>query len=130
MPNADRDRKPLILIIDDDETFRSIMREILERAGYEILTSASVADAYQVMLELQPDLILTDIMMPEIDGLTLVRFLRSHPTWSGIPLVVVSARVMESDRDAARRAGADAFLEKPFTMQHLTRTISTFLAAV
>lgn len=130
MPNADRDRKPLILIIDDDETFRSIMREILERAGYEILTSASVADAYQVMLELQPDLILTDIMMPEIDGLTLVRFLRSHPTWSGIPLIVVSARVMESDRDAARRAGADAFLEKPFTMQHLTRTISTFLAAV
>lgn len=128
MPNASEDRKGLILIIDDDETFRSIMREILERAGYEILTTASVADAYQVMLELQPDLILTDIMMPEIDGLTLVRCLRSHPTWSEIPLVVVSARVLEADRDAARRAGADAFIEKPFTMQHLTSTISSFLA--
>lgn len=129
MQNGKQDRPRTILIIDDDETFRSIMREILERAGYQIFTAAGVADAYQVMLELQPDLILTDIMMPDIDGLTLVRFLRSHPRWSGIPLVVVSARVMDSDREAAHRAGADAFIEKPFTMNHLTRTISAFLAA-
>lgn len=120
---------PTILIIDDDQTFRSIMREILERAGYRIFTAAGVADAYETLLEMQPDLILTDIMMPEIDGLTLVRFLRSNPRWEAIPLVVVSARVMEADREAAQQAGADAFIEKPFTMKHLTRTIASFLAA-
>lgn len=119
---------PTILIIDDDQTFLSIMREILERAGYRIVTAAGVADAYETLREDRPDLILTDIMMPEIDGLTLVRFLRSHPRWQGIPLVVVSARVMEADRVAAQQAGADAFIEKPFTMKHLTSTIAAFLA--
>lgn len=118
-----------ILIVDDDPAFCSIMKELLRRQGYRASVAHSVPDAFEMLRRCVPDLVMTDIMMPEIDGLALVRRLREDPALAEIPTVVVSARVMEEDRTAAREAGADEFIGKPFSLQHLRNTISGYLAA-
>lgn len=119
----------LILVVDDDPIFCEIMQELLSRQGYKICLAYCVEEAMERLRRQLPDLILTDVMMPEIDGLSLLRALRSHPEWSRIPTVVVSARVMEHDRRAAAEAGADDFIGKPFSFQHLRQTIHNYLPA-
>ncbi|HEX9797015.1 MAG TPA: response regulator [Anaerolineales bacterium] len=118
-----------ILVVDDDPTFCSIMSELLCRQGYQVGVAFSVDEAKLAIEAQVPDLILTDIMMPEVDGLCLVRALRASPGLQAIPTVVVSARVMEEDRRAAHEAGADAFLGKPFSLQRLRTTIHSLLPA-
>lgn len=119
----------MILVVDDDPIFCSIMKELLRRQGHEICLAYSVEEAKQVLSQRVPDLILTDIMMPEVDGLSLIRALRANPSWCCIPTVVVSARVMEADRRAAEAAGADEFIGKPFAIKDLRRTIHDLLPA-
>ncbi len=119
----------MILVVDDDPIYCEIMQELLSRHGYEICIAYSVAEAIEELRTRLPDLILTDVMMPEVDGLTLLRALRSNTEWSQIPTVVISARVMEDDRRAAAEAGADDFIGKPFSFQHLRNTIHTYLPA-
>lgn len=118
-----------ILIVDDDPVFCSIVQELLRRNGYRSSIAYSVPEAFEILQQGAPDLVLTDIMMPEVDGLTLLRRLRADPELAKVPTVVVSARVMESDQRAAREAGADEFIEKPFSVQRLRKTINGFLAA-
>jgi CheY-like chemotaxis protein len=116
-----------ILVVDDDPVFCSIMRELLRRQGYAVQIAFDVPTAIEYVGDWHPDLVLTDIMMPEIDGLSLVRSLRSNPQWAGIPAIVVSARVMRDDRKAAAEAGANDFIGKPFSLQHLRKTIHSHL---
>jgi len=75
-----------------------------------------------------PNLVLLDIMMPEIDGLTVIRRIRSRPDWVDIPVIVVSAKVLTEDRSAALNAGADAFLPKPFSAHELRAALRPFVA--
>lgn len=119
-----------ILVVDDDLVFCSIIKEILRRQGYLVRLAYDVPAAMEAVRNWEPDLVLTDIMMPEIDGLTLVRSLRSNPKWAGIPAIVVSARVMRDDREAAAEAGANAFIGKPFSLQLLRTTIHQHLRPV
>jgi CheY-like chemotaxis protein len=124
-----RSHRGEILVVDDDPIFCAIMRELLQRHGYRVQVAYSVPEAMDLLRQGKPDLILTDVMMPDVDGLALVRTLRSDPGWSQIPTVVVSARVMEMDRRAATEAGADEFLGKPFSFQRLHTMINGYLAA-
>ncbi len=71
---------------------------------------------------------LLDIMMPEIDGLTVIRRIRSRPDWIDIPVIVVSAKVLSEDRSAALNAGANAFLPKPFSAHDLRVALRPFVA--
>lgn len=117
-----------VLVVDDDHAFCEIMHELLSAQGHEVLVAYSVRQALELLERVEPDLILTDIMMPETDGLTLIRYLRSRSSWSSIPLIVISARVMPTDRMAAARAGADAFIAKPFSFRQLETTIHAVLS--
>lgn len=74
-----------------------------------------------------PDLILLDIMMPEIDGLTFVRRMRSKPEWADIPVIIASARELDEDRINVGEAGANAFLSKPFSTKELRAVLREFL---
>ena len=112
-----------IMVVDDDLVFCSIIKELLQRQGHSVRLAYDVPEAMEIIGKWEPDLVLTDIMMPEIDGLTLVRSLRSNPKWASIPAIVISARVMKDDRDAAAEAGANAFISKPFSLQLLRNTI-------
>jgi CheY-like chemotaxis protein len=118
-----------VLIVDDEPDFCQVVKEILSIDGMQVSEAHSVIQALATLAHSAPDLVLTDVMMPDIDGLDLVRSLRSEPSWSAIPAVVVSARVLEEDREAALQAGANAFLPKPFTARELRETIRPLLAS-
>ena len=116
------------LVVDDDTVFCEIMREILVGHGFEVRIAYDVREALQIMDVIPIDLVLTDVMMPEIDGLTLIRSIRSHWWTKSIPTIVISARVMPEEVEAARCAGADAFVQKPFSIRQLMGTIDSTLA--
>lgn len=115
------------MVVDDDPAFCSIMEEVLRRRGYRACVAYSVPEAIEQLQSLVPDLVLVDIMMPEEDGLRLVRSLREDPELARVPTVVVTARQMEADQRAAREAGADEFIRKPFSLRDFSRVIEGFL---
>ena len=114
---------PRVLIVDDDDSYCTIIRELLVRNGYEVRVAFSVEEALAMLKEERPGLILTDLMMPEVDGITFIRHLRATPPHAEIPTIVVSALVLARERAAAAQAGADAFVAKPFSINQLQATI-------
>ena len=114
---------PRVLVVDDDHSYCTIIRELLVRNGYEVRLAYSVEEALTLLQDERPDLILTDLMMPEVDGITFIRQLRATPPHSGIPTIVVSALVLARERAAAAQAGADAFVAKPFSINQLQAAI-------
>ncbi len=118
-----------ILVVDDEPDFCAALHDILESDGYDVHQAPSALAALVLLENLEPDLILTDLMMPGMDGLAFVREIRAHQSWRGIPTVVVSAKGTAQDIAAARDAGADAYLTKPFSARELRDTVRSFVAA-
>lgn len=116
-----------ILVVDDEPSFSGILIEILRSFGYFVHQAHSVPEAIGVIENERPDLILTDIMMPGIDGLTLVRMLRGDPIWASIPTIVVTAKAQPSEIEATIASGADAYLIKPFSATELRVAVKAFL---
>lgn len=116
-----------ILVVDDEPSFSSILSEILRSFGYLVQQAYSVPEALESIEKGRPELILTDIMMPGIDGLVFVRMLRSDPIWSAIPIIVVTAKAHPMEIEATMDAGADACLIKPFSATDLRLTVKSFL---
>jgi CheY-like chemotaxis protein len=116
-----------ILVIDDEEAFCDVVCEILESNGHLPLHAHTAAQALEILRDQTPDLILSDVMMPDIDGLTFIRHLRSNPKWTDIPIIVVSAKASIADQDAAQSVGADGYLVKPFSTADLELTIASAL---
>ena len=94
-----------VLVVDDDDSYCTIIRELLVRNGYDVRVAYSVEEALSLLQEEPPDLILTDLMMPEVDGITFIRQRRATPPHSGIPMIVVSALVLARERAAAAPSG-------------------------
>src|SRR3990172_31539 len=108
-----------IMVIDDEPALRSVLCTMLEVFGYSVVEAGSATFALTLLEEITPDLILTDIMMPDMDGLTLIRRLRSEPAWSAfLPRVTSASASMDAGR-GARGAGANGFLAKPFSATDL-----------
>ncbi|MBM2842857.1 MAG: PleD family two-component system response regulator [Anaerolineales bacterium] len=116
-----------VLVIDDEGPYSRVVAEVLQKKGLRVRTAAHGPSGLFAAKRDQPDLILLDIMMPEMDGLSVVRKIRSEPALSKTPVVVISALAAAEDRQAALEAGADAFLAKPFTMEELTQAIGPFV---
>jgi pilus assembly protein CpaE len=116
-----------ILIVDDDHDTLKLIGLVLERRGYQV----SVADNGRLALELAaggpPDLILLDIMMPEMDGLEVTRRLRLAPATQRTPIILFSAKSREADRLAGFKAGADDYLSKPTQPSELIIRIEALL---
>lgn len=120
-------RRPTILVVDDDPTFCAIMGEILRMYQAQVHTASSADEAMAILDSVLPDLILTDVMMPEVDGLTFVRRLRSGGTMASVPIIIVSAGVSQREKAAALQAGADQFLPKPFSLHELRAAVGDLL---
>ena len=101
---------------------------MLESYGFVTHVAYNAVDALSLLESVTPNLVLLDIMMPEIDGLTVIRRIRSRPDWVDLPVIVVSAKVLTEDRSAALNAGADAFLPKPFSAHELRAALRPFVA--
>jgi CheY-like chemotaxis protein len=119
--------KPVILLIDDEKAYAEVIKEALTPMGIEAHIACNAMEAMLVMQQTTPDLILLDVMMPEVDGLTLLRWLRENSRGKRMPIHIVSAKARPEDREAALQAGADGFLAKPFTMQDLKKTLAEYL---
>jgi CheY-like chemotaxis protein len=109
-----------ILIVDDEPDFRYILRRILERADYEVIDAINGVAALEVVRRSPPDLIVTDMMMPVMNGAELIRRLRADPQTAPIPILAAT-----SDVDLA--GGADVVLKKPYRSAELLTAADTLL---
>jgi len=123
-----------ILIVDDHVVLRDGWQAILEAEGYRVVAADNGRQALEIMRApataggITPDLILSDIVMPEMDGYAFLSHLRSHPEWVSIPFIFVTARREREDLFAGKLMGAEDFMVKPITRQDLVGTIRTRLA--
>ncbi len=117
---------PTVLVVDDEPAFCTVVCEILRTYGFTPYPALNARQAIALLGDMTPDIILTDVMMPDVDGLSMIRRLRSHPELSAIPTIVLSAKSEPEDLNAAFEAGADACLPKPFTAQELHELVRRF----
>jgi CheY-like chemotaxis protein len=116
-----------ILICDDEEVLRALVRATLDDARYEIVEAADGDESIELARSLKPDVILLDMMMPGRTGLEVLEILRADPELSRTPVVMLTARARASDRDAAVAAGADRYLAKPFSPLELISVVEKLL---
>ena len=119
--------KLTILLIDDEKPYTEIIKSVLESLDVDVIIACDSKEALNFLQQIIPDLILLDVMMPDVDGLTLLRWLREHSERDDIPIHVVSAKAMTEDREAALSAGADGFLAKPFAIKDLQDLVRRYL---
>ena len=121
---------PRILIVEDSETMRSLLVSSLEELepAVKITEAASGFDALRVLPRQDFDLVVTDINMPDINGLELVSFVRNSERFCQIPLIIVSTEGSERDREKGLGLGADAYLVKPFEPETLREVARDLLA--
>jgi CheY-like chemotaxis protein len=115
-----------ILICDDEPALRELMRVALV-GEYDFEEAASVAEGIEVAADFRPDVALVDVMMPGGSGLDIVRHLSGDPELNHARCVVVSAFASDADQEAARAAGAAAFIAKPFDPDELSATVAALL---
>ena len=116
-----------ILVVDDEPSFCTVLSEILRSFGYFVRQAYDADHAIELLKVDLPDLILTDVMMPGMDGLTFIRQIRSDPERSSIPTIVISAKAQAEDIAETKRAGADAYLIKPFSARELRDVVHKFI---
>ena len=103
--------KATILVVDDAEETRDLFKFILEQEGYTIILTSNGREAISLLESFKPDLIIADLMMPEISGVDLIKSIRSQPALADIPIIVISAFL--SYLEEAKKAGATLALQKP-----------------
>ncbi|NWF67913.1 MAG: response regulator [Chloroflexi bacterium] len=118
---------PRILYIDDDKFNRLLIYRILVAAGYEVDLAEGAITGIDMARHNPPDLILMDMSMPEMDGLTATRHIRALPELQNVPIVVVTANVMEGDRERSLQAGSNGFIGKPIDVDRFPEQISQFM---
>ena len=120
----------LILVIDDSLTIRTVVEVGLRREGYEVVCCESGETALYWLASREariPDLILVDLHLPQMDGYSVIRCLRSQPVFKLIPVVVISRRDGITDLLKGRLVGANGYLVKPFTTEELILVVSNYL---
>ncbi|GAB6089124.1 response regulator [Spirochaeta dissipatitropha] len=116
-----------VLIVDDRETNRDIARKLLEPLGFTIRCASGGKEGIEVFRKWQPDCILTDIVMPEVDGIELVKQIRALPGGRRVKIVALTASALVEDKQAVLDAGADGFMFKPYRITRLLETLSILL---
>ena len=113
----------LILIVEDNEKNLKLVRDVLQVKGYETLEAGTAEDGLKIARGQLPDLILMDIQLPGMSGIEALKALRAEPAIAALPVVAITASVMQQDRQEILRAGFDGFIEKPINLRGLLDTI-------
>jgi twitching motility two-component system response regulator PilH len=118
-----------ILLIEDSPTDTAVLTQILERNGHEVLASATAEDGIETCKRERPDLVLMDVVLPGMNGFQATRTLARDSDTSGIPVVIVSTKGMETDRAWGLRQGAKGYIVKPPSEQELIGQINALLGS-
>jgi DNA-binding NarL/FixJ family response regulator len=116
-----------LLLIDDDPNLILLVKDYLEFRGYEVITAENGREALEVLEQDVPDMIICDVMMPEMDGYSLVSAIRSDPKTSWIPVLFLSAKGQSQDRVKGLNIGADVYMVKPFEPEELVAQVESSL---
>ena len=118
---------PVVLVADDDRDILALVRFRLEREGYDVVSAPDGQSALELALDRTPDLAVLDVMMPRLDGYEVTRRLREHEATKGMPIILLTARVGESDLQRGFEMGADDYVTKPFSPQMLRERVQAAL---
>ena len=116
-----------VLVVDDSEVIRQLIRVNLELEGFEVVTAADGAECLEVVRSVNPDVVTLDVMMPRLDGLRTAARLRATPRTSRLPIAIVSA-CTPSDLDRGESVGVDGYLGKPFDPADLVALVHRLMA--
>lgn len=116
-----------IYIVEDDKNIREIEAFSLKNSGYEVEEFPNAAEFYKRLREAVPQLIVLDLMLPDEDGLNIVKKLRGNSTWKKIPIILVTAKTTEMDKVRGFDMGADDYLTKPFGVMELISRVKALL---
>lgn len=116
-----------ILLVDDEPGLRQAVQEYLQESGFAVTVAGNATDAWGLLQQETPDLIISDIMMPQVDGYEFLKQLRADSRFASLPVVFLTARGMTSDRILGYQAGCDAYLAKPFDPDELVALVENLL---
>jgi two-component system cell cycle response regulator DivK len=116
-----------ILVVEDQEDNRQILRDLLDSAGFEMIEAEDGQQALVKVAEHRPDLILMDIQLPLLDGYEATRRIKANPELNSIPIIVVTSYALSGDEGKARAAGCDAYVTKPYSPRQLLAKIREYL---
>jgi chemosensory pili system protein ChpA (sensor histidine kinase/response regulator) len=117
------------MVVDDSLTMRKVLGRLLEREGFEVMVAKDGMDAMQMLQETTPDVILTDIEMPRMDGFGLARNIRDDVRTANTPLIMISSRTADKHQNLAKEIGVDAFFGKPVQDDDLIAKVNELLAS-
>ncbi len=116
-----------ILVVEDTEDNRRIIRDLLTNFGYELIEAMDGAEGVALAEDQRPDLILMDIQLPVVDGYEATRRIRAIPGLARVPIIAVTSYALSGDEAKARAAGCDGYVAKPFSPRQLLAKIREFL---
>ena len=116
-----------ILIVDDNAMNLKLARVLLRNEGYDVRTAGDAAEALGVLVDFRPHLILMDIQLPGMDGLTLTRMLKARPDYRKTIIVALTAYAMKGDEDRLLAAGCDGYVSKPIDTRTFPETVARYL---
>jgi len=117
-----------ILIADDDPNATRFAQFVLEQKGYQVVTASNGLEGLNKVAEEKPDLVILDIMLPGMDGFQICRRLRAAESTARLPILMLSGKARESDRESGLKVGADEYLTKPASPADLTNAVQKLLA--
>lgn len=119
----------VVLIVEDNDKNMKLVRDVLQFKGYQTLEASSGREGVRMAIEHLPDLVLMDIQLPDINGITALAEIRAHPPAHNIPVFAVTASVMPHDQQRIEASGFNAFISKPINVKSFLETVSRFVSA-
>lgn len=117
-----------ILVVDDVQSEAQLMKSYLEKGGYEVQTVFSGAEALEALKEQSPDVIVTDLVMPEMSGLELCRKLKKNPETTQIPIIACTTKDRQVDQKWAQKQGVASYLVKPCTQEQMLEAVQSVIS--
>lgn len=119
-----------ILVVDDDKSIVKVLTAYLEQSGYQVLSAYDGEMALHVLRRERPDLVILDLMMPNRDGWEVTQIIRSDKTLAAMPIIMLTARVEDTDKIVGLELGADDYISKPFNAREVTARVKSLLRRV
>ncbi|NMG73878.1 Hpt domain-containing protein [Aromatoleum diolicum] len=128
LETAQAEHQPTVMVVDDSLTVRKITGRLLEREGYRVITAKDGVDALERLIETVPDVILSDIEMPRMDGFDLLRNIRADERTRSVPVIMITSRLADKHRQFAEKMGANEYLGKPYEEGELLGLLRSYTA--